>query len=446
MSKTSRELAYEVIFEIVENGAYANICLDKALFSCNLSQADKRLATEIVYGTVKYLKHLNHVISFYVTRDLKITDKSARIILQMSAYQLLFMDRVPAHAIINDGVDLIKKLEKEHLASFINGTLRSLAREECFVIWPNKKNKTKYLATYYSFPEWIIDIFMMRGKAKGAEAMCKYFNAPSALWVRTNTLKIDRESLIKHLNDVGVETIVSKKTDEGLLLRLNTSLRELDDFKKGNFIVQDESSMLVAPALAPKKGERILDVCAAPGGKTTHIAALMENKGEVIAGDIHEHRLGLIEANAKKLGLSIIKPMKLDATKLPSQWNDSFNKVLVDAPCSGLGVLNRRADSRLRKHRYQIAELVGIQEKILEEAARVLKVGGTMIYSTCTMTKEENEKQVMRFLENHPNFTLDTALPSYWKNVQGAESGMKQFLPHLDGVDGFFIARLVKNA
>lgn len=445
MNNTSRSLAYEVLYEVIENGAYANLLLDKALFSSTLTPIDKKFATEIVYGTIKYLRHLDHVLSFYVKRDLKITDHSARIILEMSAYQMLFMDRVPSHAVINEAVELIKGLNKAHLANFINGTLRSLDRDECFILWPDKKNKTKYLATYYSFPEWIIDIFMMRAKAKGAEAMCKYFNAPSALWIRTNTLKTTRDDLVKSLEDEGIETILSKKTDEGILLKNSGSIRDLTSFNKGEFLVQDESSMLVAHALSPKKNERILDVCAAPGGKTTHIAALMENQGELIACEVQKHRLGLIKENAKKLGIEIIAPKLLDARHLPAKWQASFDRVLVDAPCSGLGVLNRRADARLRKHRYQIGELVKIQEKILDEAARVLKTGGILVYSTCTITKEENEKQVEAFLKRHPDFSLDEDLAKALPNVSGIKGGMKQFLPHLDGVDGFFIARFIKR-
>lgn len=445
MNNTSRSLAYEVLYEVIENGAYANLLLDKALFSSTLTPIDKKFATEIVYGTIKYLRHLDHVLSFYVKRDLKITDHSARIILEMSAYQMLFMDRVPSHAVINEAVELIKGLNKAHLANFINGTLRSLDRDECFILWPDKKNKTKYLATYYSFPEWIIDIFMMRAKAKGAEAMCKYFNAPSALWIRTNTLKTTRDDLVKSLEDEGIETILSKKTDEGILLKNSGSIRDLTSFNKGEFLVQDESSMLVAHALSPKKNERILDVCAAPGGKTTHIAALMENQGELIACEVQKHRLGLIKENAKKLGIEIIAPKLLDARHLPAKWQASFDRVLVDAPCSGLGVLNRRADARLRKHRYQIGELVKIQEKILDEAARVLKTGGILVYSTCTITKEENEKQVEAFLKRHPDFSLDEDLAEALPNVSGIKGGMKQFLPHLDGVDGFFIARFIKR-
>lgn len=445
MTNTSRGLAYEVLYEVIENGAYANLVLDKALFSCTLTPVDKKFATELVYGTIKQLKHLDFVLSFYVKRALKITDKSAKLILEMSAYQMLFMDRVPTHAIINEAVELIKALDKGHLASFINATLRSLAREESFILWPDKKNKAKYLSVYYSFPEWIIDVFMMRGKGKGAEAMCKYFNAPSALWVRTNTLKTTRDELVKALEKEGIETILSKKTNEGILLRNAGSLRALAPFQNGEFLVQDESSILVAHALGPKKGERILDVCAAPGGKTTHIAALMENEGEIIACDLHEHRLGLIKENAKNLGIDIIKTKALDAKTLPNAWVASFDKVLVDAPCSGLGVLNRRADARLRKHRYQVLELAMIQSEILDSASKVLKSGGTLVYSTCTITKEENEKQVEAFLTRHPEFYLDESLKNDLANVSGIEGGMKQFLPHLDGVDGFYIARFKKR-
>ena len=444
MSKTSREVAYEVLYEVIEEGAYANIALDKALFSCTLNALDKRFVTELVYGTIKYLRHLDYVLSFYVKRPLKITDKAAKLVLEMSAYQLLFMDKVPEHALVNEAVELIKSLGKEELANFINGTLRSLARNEVNIVWPDKKNKTKYLATYYSFPEWIIDIFMMRGKAKGAEAICKYFNAPSSLWIRTNTLKTSRDKLIEDLAEAGVKTIPSKKTAEGLLLCQGVNLRELKSVVEGEFIVQDESSMLVAHALNPQKEDVILDLCAAPGGKTTHIATLMENGGKIVACDLHQHRLGLIQQNAKRLGVTNITLEQMDASDLPDFWQESFDKVLVDAPCSGLGVLNRRADARMKKHRYQVKELKVLQAKILDEAAKVLKPKGVLLYSTCTMIKEENEKQVEAFLKRHPEFTLDINLPSFWQNTTGGENGMKQFLPHLDGVDGFFIARLVK--
>ena len=297
----------------------------------------------------------------------------------------------------------------------------------------------------YSFPQWMVERFVRQYGMADTEKLLQYYNQPAPLWIRTNTLKISREALKTQLEQEGLVVSESRYTPEGLQIHSAVNLHQLKAFQQGLFTVQDESSMLVALAAEPDKDMRILDVCSAPGGKSTHMAQLMKNTGSIYACDIHKHRLELIEENCKRLGITNIKTVEQDGTVLTRRWQEPFDVIVCDVPCSGLGVLGRRADARWSKESEDIAGLCGIQKRILEEAAQLVVPGGTLIYSTCTITPEENQDMVEQFLARHPEYEADDTITDCWLNMDKETNGYVQFLPFADDMDGFFIARMVRK-
>ena len=441
----SRELALQILYQVNEEGAYANLALDKALFPCTwLDPRDRGFITEIVYGSVKNRGKLDYVLNQFASTKVNKMDKWTRNLLRLSLYQILFLDKVPDSAAVNEAVKLAKHYG--HVDKFVNAVLRNILRGMDGIQWPDKaKDPVQYLMVQYSFPQWMVERFIRQYGLEDAERLCDWYNQPAAMWIRTNTLKTTRAELKQILEKEGLAVSESHHTPEGLKIENAVNLHKLKSFQQGLFTVQDESSMLVALAAEPAPGQRVLDVCSAPGGKTTHMAQLMKNKGTIYACDIHKHRLDLIAENCKRLGISNVELVQQDGTKLTKRWQEPFDVVLCDVPCSGLGVLGRRADARWAKESEDIAGLCKIQKKILEEAAQLVVPGGTLIYSTCTIAPEENQEMVKAFISEHPEYELDETLTDCWLDVDKEETGYVQFLPFIDDMDGFFIARMMRR-
>lgn len=441
----SRELALQILYQVNEEGAYANLALDKALFPCTwLDPRDRGFITEIVYGSVKNRGKLDYVLNQFASTKVNKMDKWTRNLLRLSLYQILFLDKVPDSAAVNEAVKLAKHYG--HVDKFVNAVLRNILRGMDGIQWPDKaKDPVQYLMVQYSFPQWMVERFIRQYGLEDAERLCDWYNQPAAMWIRTNTLKTTRAELKQILEKEGLTVSESRHTPEGLKIENAVNLHKLKSFQQGLFTVQDESSMLVALAAEPAPGQRVLDVCSAPGGKTTHMAQLMKNKGTIYACDIHKHRLDLIAENCKRLGISNVELVQQDGTKLTKRWQEHFDVVLCDVPCSGLGVLGRRADARWAKESEDIAGLCKIQKKILEEAAQLVVPGGTLIYSTCTIAPEENQEMVKAFISEHPEYELDETLTDCWLDVDKEETGYVQFLPFIDDMDGFFIARMMRR-
>lgn len=439
MENNARQLAYDVLIDIQQNGAYANLALDKALLRSKLNKSDRRLATELVYGCTKMQLHLDQIIKSYC--DLKKVDKKTLQLLRMAVYQMTYLEKIPDHAIINETVELSKKVGL-HSDKFINGVLRSMLREEKPIKWPDKrKQRNQYIAKWYSFPQWLIDGWVKEYGFADTERLCEYFNNPAQTWIRVNTLKATAEeikSVFEHLN---IEYIQHPALPEAFCLKSLQKIKQSSLFKQGKIIVQDLSAMLPALVLNPSKGNQVLDMCAAPGGKTTYLSAIMNNSGSIMACDLHPHRVELIEHNVKRLGVENVRCYAGDATALPDDCYVRFDAVLLDAPCSGLGVLNRRADLRWRIRKSSLPEIEQLQEQLLDAACHYLKPQGTLVYSTCTLNKNENEYQIKRFLEKHPNFEC---VPFECLG-ETCESGQKTIYPYIDQTDGFFIAKLVRK-
>jgi 16S rRNA (cytosine967-C5)-methyltransferase len=362
----------------------------------------------------------------------------------MGAYQIFFLSRVPVSAACNQAVELAKKYGHAGTAKFVNAVLRSAGREPGKAVYPDPaRDPARYLALKYFHPEWLAARWLERLGFAACEALLAADNTTPPLSLRTNTLRISRDDLLARLAAEGAAGEPSSWAPEGIVCREYPALATLASLREGLFQVQDESSMLVAHVVGPRPGEFVIDACGAPGGKSTHLAALMGDKGRVLSTDLYEHKLKLTAENAARLGLKIIATRVFDATKLDTVYAGQADRVLVDAPCSGLGVLRRKPDSRWRKSESMLRDLPKLQAAILASAARCVKPGGTVVYSTCTTEPEENEQVVRAFLADNPDFVLADAgalLPS----PRG--EAMVQLWPHVDGVDGFFIARLERRS
>jgi 16S rRNA (cytosine967-C5)-methyltransferase len=444
VSKTAREIALEVVNRVQRTAAYSNIVLSQKLKASNLSRRDKAFVTELVNGTLRNLGTLDWIIKKFSNQRLdKIPDKVLDL-LRLGTYQIVYLKNIPAHATIFETVELAKKLFHRGIASFVNGLLRNIEREKDNLPWPSeKKDPIKYIVLRYGHPGWLIKMWVDELGIEETKNLCQANNQPRDLSIRVNRLKTTPDKLTKSLTKKGCWVGKGHYLTEALIVRNTGDISELAEFKAGYFSVQDEGSMIVSHVVSPQPTETILDTCAAPGGKATHLAELLNNNGLVISVDINEARLKLVEQTARRLGTNIVVTVKADATQLSTIMRNPVHKILVDAPCTGLGVLARRPDARWRKTPEQVQELAELQLRILDSAAPFVKTGGALIYSVCTITKLESEVVIERFLHKHPAFRLGDVtsyLPEELR--EDVREGMIQLLPHRHGTDGIFIARL----
>lgn len=443
MAIDARDVALKIIGEVNEGGAYANIALARELGKRPLSDQDRRFVTELVYGTVKAGATLDWLLGHYISRPLAKIDPVIRNILRLGAYQIFFLSRVPVSAACNQAVELAKRHSHAGTVKFVNAVLRGAARDPGKAAYPDpEKEPAKFLALKYFHPEWLVTRWLERLGHAECEALLAVDNATPPLSLRTNTLKASRDDLLARLAGEEVTAEASAWAPEGIVCHEYPALAKLVSLREGLFQVQDESSMLVAHVVGPKPGEFVLDACGAPGGKSTHLAALMGDKGRVLSTDLYEHKLRLTAENAARLGISIIETKVSDATKLHEAHAGQADRVLVDAPCSGLGVLRRKPDSRWRKTASMLRDLPKLQSAILASAAACVKPGGVLVYSTCTTEPEENDNVVRAFLADNPGFVL-TRTGEHLPRPQAGE--LVQLWPHRDGVDGFFIARMERR-
>ena len=435
----ARETAMKVLMAVHENGAYANIALAEALRKAHLREIDRRFATELVYGAVKAGETLDWIIRLYTPRPLRKMTPYVRAILRLGIFQLFFLDRIPASAVCNESTNLAKKYGHVGTGKFVNAVLRAATREP-EIARVSEEDEVVYLSVRFQHPVWLIRRWLQKLGREETEKLCYFDNAPAVLSLRTNLLRITRDELMDRLRLEGAKVSPSVWTPEGVICNAHAALDDSESLREGLFQVQDESSMQVAHVLDPQPGEFVIDMCSAPGGKTTHLAERMKNNGEILALDVYDAKLARVEENAKRLGISIIETRLLDARKVGDAYPEKADRVLLDAPCSGLGVLRRRPDARWRKSEEEIQKLPALQLELLESAARAVKPGGVLVYSTCTIEIAENEEVVRAFLRSNENFSLDATgehLP-----LKTSACDMVQFYPQRDGIDGFFIARL----
>ena len=424
-----RLAAAKIIYAVTENGAYANVELSQTLRRENFSDLDRRFCTELVYGTIKTAVTLDWKLQKYLNRPLEKVDAKVLAVLRLGMYQIFLMNKVPESAAVNESVEIAKKISGIGASKFVNGVLRNVLRNPEKSEIPQDES-IESLALRFFHPNWLVELFVKEFGLEIAKKICTADNIEPALCLRVNFLKTNRTNIIAELKKIGMQAEESKIAAEGIICKHHGALDKFKPLKIGLCQVQDESSMFVAHFLDPQENDFVIDCCAAPGGKTTHIAEIMHNRGKIIACDIFEHKIEHIRQNAKRLGVKIIELLLLDARQIGEKFFEQADKVLVDAPCSGLGVIRRKADLRLKKNLDDIDKLPVLQFEILSSGAKALKRGGILVYSTCTILKRENEEIVEKFLAENKNFEL---------------VGTKKFLPHIDNTDGFFCAKFLKR-
>lgn len=446
-ARDARGTALDLLRQVEEAGAYAQLALSAALRRAGLTPRDRALCTELVYGVLRWRGRLDYILSRFADRPLADLADPVRQALRLGAYQLFHLDRIPPAAAIDTAVQLVKERLHAGAAGYVNAVLRRVAREGQSVVWP--EDPVLRLAAQESHPEWLVQRWADRFGLATARAICQSQNAPAPTTLRTNTLVTSQSALQAALAEEGIEAATGLLTPEALLVAGGGDLGRLSLFQEGHFMMQGESSQLVSHVLAPREGERIADLCSAPGGKTTHCAQLMRNRGEILAFDVHPHRVRLVAEAAHRLHITIIQTAVHDARRPPEGLAGALDRVLVDAPCSGTGVLRRRVDLRWRLTQKSITSLAPEQRAILAAAARLVRPGGFVCYATCSLEPEENEENTAWFLAAHPEF-LPVTVP---EDAAGAGPGggsvpsgsgdrrfFRYILPHEVLADGFFIA------
>ncbi len=436
-----RELALKILFDIEKNKAYLNISFQNHIDEAGLPARDAAFVKELTYGVMQQRLYLDFIIESFSSVKMKKISPCVLSCLRMGLYQLFFMDKVPASAAVNESVKLAKKYGHGASAGFTNAILRKAEREGAPRVHGEKATVLSFKTSHpLTLTKWYIDTF----GAEKAEHILKQNNVTAPLFLRINSLKTNRKSLLESLAEAGISCREAENARSAILV-LGGNVQGTNAYREGLFTVQDEHAQLAALALSPAPNETVLDLCAAPGGKTTHMAELMENKGEILALDIYEKRLQSVHATAKRLGISIISTKEADAKSFTCE--KQADKILADVPCSGLGVVRRRPDIKYKDAITDFSELVRIQAEILENSARLLKPGGVLVYSTCTVNPAENEEQVNAFLKRHPDFCLDAITNELITGNARAtlQNGMGTFYPEENAGDGFFIARLKRS-
>ncbi len=439
-----RELALDILLQVMDKGEYCDKALHQTLQKyAFLERRDRAFLTRLTEGTVERCIELDYVIDRYSKTPVAKMKPAIREILRMSVYQILYMDQVPDSAACNEAVKLAVARKLTPLKGFVNGVLRNVARFRDDVVYPSrKKNIVRHFSVWYSMPEWIVSHFLDRyGENRTEKILQSFLNEDRETTVRCNLTQCSREEIVKSLK--AQDVTVSDGVFFSYALRLSDygRLDQLETFEKGWIQVQDESSMLVGHLASVDTQSTVIDVCAAPGGKSLHLADKMKAQGRIFACDISEEKVSLIRQNLIRTGIHNVKLKKSDATVLREEWIETADVVIADLPCSGLGVIGKKCDIKYKTKPQDIQSLAAKQRKILSVVSQYVKPGGTLIFSTCTIAQEENEDNaswIQRQLPFEP-VSIEEQLPEVLKGQTGGQ-GMIQILPDTAGTDGFFVS------
>ena len=439
MIDKTREIALKTLYKINEEEAYSNIALDEEIKQNRnkLTEKDIGLISEITYGVTTWKLTLDSIIKKYSKIRLKKISPWILNILRMGIYQIIFLDKIPKSAAVNESVNLSKRYGHTSSSNFVNAILRKVDKkdyEELFQI----KDDVERVSKTTSMPEWIIKELMKNNKMDKVEEICKNSNLKPKITIRVNRIKTTPSELKLKLGERNIE-YSETEIEEFINLKKVKNIENLDLFKEGYFTIQDLSAGLTAISLNPKPNEYVLDACSAPGGKTTHIAELMQNKGKIEAWDIHEHRVKLVQKNAKRLGIDIIKTDVQDAMKFNEKYVEKFDKILLDVPCLGIGVIKRKPDIKWQRKQEDIEKITNIQKNILQNCSKYLKPNGILVYSTCSILKDENMKIIEEFLNKNTEFEKTNIIIN-----QKEINGKITIMPN-EEQDGFFICKLQKK-
>ena len=436
-----RDAALTILLAVDKNQAYSNLLLHQTIEKYKIDAKDRGLLTELTYGTLQHKLTLDYYLEPFIKGKVDIW---VRWLLRLSLYQMHYLSKIPAHAAVNEAVEIAKRRGHKGIASLVNGVLRSILRAGVRSL-DEIEDEVERLAVATSHPQWLVERWVKSYGFEKTRDMLEENNIPPAQTARVNVTRATVEEVLTTLEREGVKAKRSEYVPECIYL-LSGQAARTGAFRNGLITIQDESSMLPATVLNPRPGMKVLDMCAAPGGKTTHMAEKMNNEGSILATDLHPKKLDLIEENTARLGLTIVQTAPIDGRKAADYLKaEEYDAILVDAPCSGLGVMRRKPDIKYTKREEDLQSLQAIQLNILKNAVQLLKVGGKLVYSTCTVDKEENEGTVKAFLANHPEMEAVTLenLPEQLMTKQ--QDGMLQVFPQDIGSDGFFVAAFIKK-
>ncbi|MBQ9685795.1 MAG: 16S rRNA (cytosine(967)-C(5))-methyltransferase RsmB [Oscillospiraceae bacterium] len=436
MQLNARQAALETLVRCRRDGAWASASMDTLIRKTGLDRRDAALAERLCFGVLQNGSLLDYYIDFYCPGKL---EPKVRDILRLGVYQILFLDRIPAHAAVSETVALSKRSGCARASGLVNAVLRKIADNRDQLPPIPGEGRAEYLAIRYSHPQWLAEELIAQKGYAFTEAFFENNNEAPALTVQVNTLRVEPADYIRALERAELP-ILSTGKPEGCIRLSGGVASDLPGYEEGLFYVQDRAARLAVEIAAPEAGMRVLDACACPGGKTFAAAIRMQNQGEILSCDIHEKKLGLVLSGARRLGIDIVSTRAMDARSYDPTLSARFDLVIADVPCSGFGVIGKKPEIR-NKNRDDIAALPEIQRAILDNLSRYVAPGGVLLYSTCTVLREENEDVVTAFLSEHWDFTAEPFLVG---DIY-ADKGMYTFWPNVDGTDGFFAAKLRKQ-
>lgn len=442
-----RHAAYLVLNRLAGSDLHADDLIDQQLNQGQLSGPDRGLFSELVFGVLRHQATLDHYLAQLVDQPLAGLQLPVLLLLRLGLYQLRYLDRVPAHAAVHESVELAK-LVCPKAGGLINGVLRSAQRRSNSLTLPDPKaDPAGWLAAAYSLPGWLARQWLQQFPREEAAALAAASLEAPLLTLRANTLRTTRQELLGLFAAQGIAAEPCRYAPEGVQLLERRLVPDLPGFREGLFAVQDQASQLVGHLLDPQPGETVLDVCAAPGGKATHLVQLMGNQGRLVATDLNQRKVRKIEQNAARLGIDCLQPQVADALLPDYQQGRQFHRILLDAPCSGLGVIRRNPEAKWRLKPSDFERFAQRQRQLLQQMVPLLRTGGLLVYATCSTTLQENEAVVEDFLSRHPQFMIENdvqVLPA-WRDLY-TPAGYLRTWPHRQGCDGFFSVRLKRIA
>ncbi|MBR2742838.1 MAG: 16S rRNA (cytosine(967)-C(5))-methyltransferase RsmB [Clostridia bacterium] len=442
--KNARDIAQSALYSVFCEGAYSNLGLRALLNKYDPAPDDRALASELVYGVIQNYRLLDAYIAAFSKTPPEKLQRRALIILRIAFYQLLFLDRIPESAAVNEAVKSARRTLNAGAAGYVNAVLRAYLRDKSFK--PNlPDDTTERLALEYSLPEWMARHFIKSYGDDAGARIIRAVNDRPKIYIRRNAYRASEEELSRALSDEGASIEASPALNGAYVFSGKGDPTRYRAFSRGMFFFQDITSQLAAHAAGAREGGTVIDMCAAPGAKSFAAAQYMNNKGTIFAFDIHENRVGLIKDAAERLGIDIIKPAPRDAAEFDAELCETADAVIADVPCSGLGTIAKKPDIRLKSEK-ELFSLPETQNKILKNASKYVKPGGTLVYSTCTLNPAENEDVVSAFLREHKDFSaVSPEFPGVPKELTIRRGGTVTFLPDGNFGDGFFIAKLVKD-
>jgi 16S rRNA (cytosine967-C5)-methyltransferase len=436
-----RGIAIKVLNRIDRTDAYLDKMLDHELRNSELNGQDKALLFEIVHGVLRWLNRIDWILNGFYKGAFSKSIPNVKNSLRVALYQILFLDKIPDYAAVNEAVEFVKKLQGQKPADQANAVLRNIIRNRDGIRFPDPdEDLVGYFSTFYSHPAWLVKRWLNQFGKEETEKLLIANNEKPSLILRVNTSKVTIDEFKELLNSVDLKFIEGKYLPNFIRLKTLTNITGWEYFEKGYFSIQDESTGFPGLLLDVKPGQRVLDLCAAPGGKTAYISNLMNNTGEIIALDRYDSRLKILSKNLKRLGVTNVKLIEVNAL---DYQDGEFDRVLLDAPCSGLGTISKKPDIKWKRDLNDIRNLVMLQSELLRKAATLVKIGGSIVYCTCTIEPEENFEVVEKFLSEFKNFNLEDA-KKYLPETVVDSNGCVQTYPHIHMIDGSFAAKLVK--